>query len=253
MANNWPSASVRRRPLPGVAARYNAAPTQQLPVIINAEPTSIQLLTWGLVPAWARDKTGGTPLINARLETAAQRPSFRDAWRQRRCLVLADGFYEWQRTARGKVPMRIALKSNEPFAFAGLWEEWHGSGDDARLHHLLPYLARQVISPAPSSTPNDLMAPIHRRMPVILRPEQEAAWLDTESVSALAARPGTVPGRPDDRLPGIVAGELTPLRRSFPDRAAGRYRPATATGAVAGRPPPDSALTVTVDSGQVVP
>ena len=157
-------------PAAGVAARYNAAPTQQLPVIVNAEPTAIQLLTWGLVPAWARDKTGGTRLINARLETAAVRPSFRDAWRQRRCLVLADGFYEWQRTARGKVPMRIALKSNEPFAFAGLWEEWRGSGDSAlRTFTIL------------TTTPNDLMAPIHKRMPVILRPEQEAAWLDTES------------------------------------------------------------------------
>ncbi len=177
-------------PAAGVAARYNAAPTQQLPVIVNAEPGSIQLLTWGLVPAWAWDKTGRTPLINARLETAAQRPSFRDAWRQRHCLVLADGFYEWQRTARGKVPMRIALQSNEPFAFAGLWEEWHGSGDDART---APPISSGLCSPGTSydsalhtftiltTTPNDLMAPIHRRMPVILRPEQEAAWLDTEA------------------------------------------------------------------------
>ena len=117
----------------GVAARYNAAPTQQLPVIANAEPNAIQLLTWGLVPAWVQGKTDGSRLINARLETAATRPSFRDAWRQRRCLVLADGFYEWQRTARGKVPMRITLKSNEPFAFAGLWGEWRGSSEDAAL------------------------------------------------------------------------------------------------------------------------
>ncbi len=157
-------------PAAGVAARYNAAPTQQLPVIVNAEPTRIQLLTWGLVPAWARDQTGGTPLINARLETAATRPSFRDAWRQRRCLVLADGFYEWQRTARGKVPMRIALKSNPPFAFAGLWEEWRDSSDGAALRTFTIL----------TTTPNDLMAPIHQRMPVILRPEQEAAWLDTD-------------------------------------------------------------------------
>ena len=157
-------------PAGGVAARYNAAPTQQLPVIVNAEPTRIQLLTWGLVPAWGRDKTGGTGLINARLETAATRPSFREAWRQRRCLVLADGFYEWQRTARGKAPMRITLKSNEPFAFAGLWEEWRGPGDSAlRTFTIL------------TTTPNDLMAPIHKRMPVILRPEQEAAWLDMDA------------------------------------------------------------------------
>ncbi len=174
----------------GVAARYNAAPTQQLPVIVGAEPTAIQLLTWGLVPAWARDKTGGTRLINARLETAAVRPSFRDAWRQRRCLVLADGFYEWQRTARGKVPMRITLKSNEPFAFAGLWEEWRGADDEARSAQSAGNRwGRPDTSDGPAlrtftiltTTPNDLMAPIHKRMPVILRPEQEAAWLNTES------------------------------------------------------------------------
>ncbi len=158
-------------PAAGVAARYNAAPTQQLPVIVNAEPSAIQLLNWGLVPAWARNKTGGAPLINARLETAATRPSFRDAWQRRRCLVLADGFYEWQRPPRGKVPLRITLKSNEPFAFAGLWEEWRGASD-------APALRTFTIL---TTTPNDLMAPIHQRMPVILRPEQEAAWLDTES------------------------------------------------------------------------
>lgn len=177
-------------PAEGVAARYNAAPTQQLPVIVNAEPASIQLLTWGLVPAWARDKTGGTGLINARLETAAQRPSFRDAWRQRRCLVLADGFYEWQPTARGKVPMRITLKSNEPFAFAGLWEEWHGFGDDSRAAQSAENRWRKPGTSGEAAlrtftilttVPNDLMAPIHTRMPVILHPEQEAAWLNTEA------------------------------------------------------------------------
>ncbi len=177
-------------PAAGVAARYNAAPTQQLPVIVNAEPTTIQLLTWGLVPAWARDKTGGTRLINARLETAAERPSFRHAWRQRRCLVLTDSFYEWQRTARGKVPLRIALKSNEPFAFAGLWEEvttpeLHnpleiGGAAPARQWRGTEGAAMRTFTIL-TTTPNDLMAPIHKRMPVILHPEQEAAWLDTES------------------------------------------------------------------------
>ena len=177
-------------PAAGVAARYNAAPTQKLPVIANAEPNAIQLLTWGLVPAWARDKTGGTGLINARLETAATRPSFREAWRRRRCLVLADGFYEWQRTARGKVPLRITLKSDDPFAFAGLWEEWHGFGDDSRSAQSAENRWRKSGASGEAAlrtftilttVPNDLMAPIHTRMPVILRPEQEAAWLDTEA------------------------------------------------------------------------
>ncbi len=155
-----------------LAPRYNAAPTQRLPAILNEAPSRIELLRWGLVPSWAKDPKIGARLINARVETAAQKPSFRQAWRQRRCLVLTDGFYEWQPTPQGKVPTRVMLKSGQPFAFAGLWEMWRDAeGAPLRAFTIL------------TTAPNELMTPIHNRMPVILRPEHERPWLD-----------GTAPG-----------------------------------------------------------
>ncbi|SHK08618.1 SOS response-associated peptidase [Hymenobacter psychrotolerans] len=148
---------------------YNAAPSQQLPVILNTEPGQIQLLQWGLVPGWVKDLKAAPKPINARAETLVDKPSFRQLLQRRRCLVPADGFYEWQVTAAGKVPHRILLQNEEPFAFAGLWEEW---------------VDRQTGEVRPTFTivttePNELMASIHNRMPVILQGrEAELAWLD---------------------------------------------------------------------------
>jgi putative SOS response-associated peptidase YedK len=150
-----------------LAPRYNAAPTQSLPVILNEEPHAIQLLRWGLVPFWAKDPSIGNRMINARTETLAEKPSFRNALHKRRCLVLADGFYEWQQTAHGKVPMRITLESGEPFAFAGLWETWRSpEGATLRTFTIV------------TTEPNALLAPIHNRMPALLLPEHEQLWLD---------------------------------------------------------------------------
>lgn len=154
-------------PAETLSPRYNAAPSQSLPVILNEEERKIQLLRWGLVPFWAKDPGIGNRMINARAESLAEKPSFRTALRKRRCLVLADGFYEWQKTPQGKIPMRITLKSGEPFAFAGLWETWR-SGDDDVLRTFT------IVTTAP----NSLVAPIHNRMPVILLPEHESLWLD---------------------------------------------------------------------------
>ena len=147
---------------------YNAAPSQALPIITNAAPGQIQLVRWGLVPAWSRDPAGGPKPINARAETLAEKPSFRQLLARRRCLVLADSFYEWQATERGKIPHRILLKSEEPFAFAGLWDEWvdKASGE---VHPTFTIITTE---------PNELMAKLHNRMPVILPgPEAEHAWL----------------------------------------------------------------------------
>lgn len=152
---------------------YNIAPTQQaLTVRENGERREAALMRWGLIPSWAKDPSIGNRMINARAETIAEKPSFRTALRRRRCLVLADGFYEWQKLpgSRAKRPMRIVLRTGEPFAFAGLWETWRDP-------------AGQVI---PSCTiittgANRLLAPIHHRMPVILSRESESLWLD-ESV-----------------------------------------------------------------------
>ena len=151
-----------------IQARFNAAPTESLPVILNEGERRITLLRWGLIPSWAEDMTIGARLINARAETVHQKPSFRDALRQRRCLVLADGFYEWQLTPEGKkIPFRLALKSGEPFALAGLWEQWRNpTGEWLRTFTII------------TTEPNDLVAPIHNRMPAILTREAEAHWLD---------------------------------------------------------------------------
>ena len=155
-------------------ANYNAAPSQRLPIITNAAPGQIQLLSWGLVPSWSKDPTGHGPAagpkpINARAETLAEKPSFRQLLGRRRCLVLADSFYEWQATPAGKVPHRILLRDEQPFAFAGLWDEWldRATGE---LHPTFTII---------TTAPNALMASIHNRMPVILPTRSaEQAWLD---------------------------------------------------------------------------
>jgi putative SOS response-associated peptidase YedK len=148
--------------------RYNAAPSQTLPVILNENEQQIQLLRWGLVPHWSQTPDTGYRMINARAETLEEKTTFRESLRRRRCLVLADGFYEWKKTGDGKVPMRITLKSDEPFAFAGLWETWKDreTGELLRTFTII------------TTTPNDLMVPIHDRMPAILLPEVEKTWLD---------------------------------------------------------------------------
>lgn len=154
--------------------RYNAAPTQQLPVILNDGPPAIQLLQWGLVPFWAKDPAIGSRMINARCETLTEKPAFRTAFKKRRCLVLADGFYEWQKTPDGKQPMRITLAAGEPFAMAGLWESWNApDGSPLRTFTII------------TGEPNELVAPIHNRMPAILLPEHEAIWLDNAAEPAI--------------------------------------------------------------------
>jgi len=156
-----------REPLDSIGPRYNAAPGQLLPVITNDHPSTVELFRWGLVPYWAKDPKIGHRLINARSETAAIKPSFRRAWRRRRCLVLADGFYEWQNRPGGKQPLRISIQGEEPFAMAGLWEHWHDTeGQDLRTFTIL------------TTEPNGLLAPIHNRMPVILARDYEKEWLN---------------------------------------------------------------------------
>ena len=139
---------------------YNAAPTQNLPLILNSDPATISLGRWGLIPSWAKEQKIGNRMINARAETLLQKPSFRTPFRKHRCLVLADGFYEWKKTSDGKIPHRIALKDNQPFAFAGIWEMWTApEGEEIRSFSII------------TTEPNQLMKPLHHRMPVILKKE----------------------------------------------------------------------------------
>lgn len=151
---------------PAEHAHFNAAPSQLLPVLTSPSG-SLQYFRWGLIPSWAKDSSIGNKLINARAETLLEKPSFRTAFRKRRCLVLCDGFYEWQKTPSGKVPMFIRLASGEPFGIAGLWEQWRNPETD----ELLPSFT--IITTAP----NELMQEIHNRMPAIVRQEEEEQWL----------------------------------------------------------------------------
>jgi len=154
-----------------IPPRYNIAPSQPIAVVPNDGQNQVEFFLWGLVPSWAKDPRIGNQLINARAETLAEKPAFRMAYRRRRCLVLADGFYEWRReppgAGRAKTPIYVRLKSGEPFAFAGLWEMWR-SPDGEML------LSCAIIT----TTPNALLERIHNRMPVILRPEAYMQWLN---------------------------------------------------------------------------
>ena len=160
--------------------RYNIAPTQDVITITNdGEANVAQFMRWGLVPSWAKDISIGSRMINARAETLAERPSFRSAFRRRRCLVVADSFYEWKRDGRTRTPMRISLESGELFGFAGLWESWD-SPDGRRI------LSCTIVT----TKANDFIAPIHDRMPVILSQDAEPVWLapdiqDTDALSEL--------------------------------------------------------------------
>jgi len=147
---------------------YNIAPRQDvLAVVRDGDDRRMTWLRWGLIPFWAKDPSIGDRLINARAESVASKPAFRAALRRRRCLIAADGFYEWQRRGEQKTPMYIHLKSRQPFAFAGLYETWT-SLEGERIESCA------IIT----TGPNELMAPIHNRMPVILLPEEHAQWLD---------------------------------------------------------------------------
>ncbi|WP_075618661.1 SOS response-associated peptidase [Paenisporosarcina indica] len=147
---------------------YNIAPSQYILTVINdGSKNRLGYLKWGLVPPWAKDSKIGFKMINARSETVHEKPSFRESLKKKRCLVVADSFFEWKKTDRDKVPMLVKLKSEEPFAMAGLWETWKSSTGEAI--HTCTVLTTE---------PNELMASIHDRMPVILKPEDEHTWLD---------------------------------------------------------------------------
>jgi len=149
------------------APRYNIAPTQPVAVVANNGKNALEFFRWGLIPSWAKDSSIGNRMINARAETLAEKPSFRNAFKRRRCLIPADGFYEWRKDSASKTPMYVRLKSGEPFAFAGLWEAWRAP--DGKT-----VLSCAIIT----TTPNSLMEKIHDRMPVILKPDAYERWID---------------------------------------------------------------------------
>jgi putative SOS response-associated peptidase YedK len=183
---------------PNLPPRYNIAPTQQVAAVRRAPPPDagaeapggaerhLVMLRWGLIPSWAKEASIGNRMINARAESLAEKPAFRAAFRKRRCLLVADGFYEWRKRPEGpKQPYRIAREDGGPFAFAGLWERWRNPEDGAWIESCT------IVT----TDANALLAPIHERMPVILPPADYGTWLD----------PGTAP-EAAQRLLGPYAG-----------------------------------------------
>lgn len=157
---------------PEVEPRWNIAPTQYIATVREpGGPREVAMLYWGLVPSWATEKSIGARMINARSETLAEKPSFRHAFRRRRCLILADGYYEWQRSGAVKQPYFISFEDGQPFGMAGLWERWRDPVTGGPLESCC------IVTTTPAST----VAHVHDRMPVIVAPEAYDEWLDPKN------------------------------------------------------------------------
>jgi len=179
---------------PNLPARYNVAPTQDAPVVRQrrqpAGERTVQNLRWGLIPSWAKDAKIGASLMNARAESLASRPAFAKALRQRRCAVLADGFYDWSGEGAARQPYLVTRRDNAPFAFAGLWDRWTDPLDAAAM----PTDSFTIVTAAA----NELLRPLHPRMPVILAGTALDVWLNPESE----------PARVSAALAGVPVAEL---------------------------------------------
>ena len=200
-----PQAIARELGLAGVRSaverpRFNLAPTQQMPVVLNDGERVLDTVRWGLIPSWAKEASIGSKLINARAETVAEKPSFRSALKRRRCLVVVDGWYEWKQSTKPKPPCLFRREDGRPLTFAGLWEEWTApdTGEVVRTCAVI------------TTGPNALMAPIHDRMPVILRPEAQALWLRPEPQEASVLQPLLVPNEDEP----LVVWEVSRLVNS---------------------------------------
>ncbi|QKG83513.1 SOS response-associated peptidase [Kroppenstedtia pulmonis] len=173
--------------------RYNIAPTQQVPVIVQSEgERRLVTMRWGLIPRWAKDSGIGSRLINARSETLTQKPAFRRSFFRHRCLVPSDGFFEWTKDEQGKKkPVRIVLEGEDIFAFAGLFDEWQDQ--EGRVHHSFTIVTTRS---------NEKIKPIHHRMPVILHSAEESVWLDLK--------------QDPDQLQGVMEPRESEIFRIYP-------------------------------------
>ena len=201
-----------------VKPRFNVAPTQQVAIVANDKPGRVlETARWGLIPFWAKDAKIGNKMINARGETIVEKPAYRDAFKKKRCLILADGFYEWKDTPMGRVPLYIRRKDGEPFAFAGLWDTWRNpDGETVRSCVII------------TTSPNALMQTFHDRMPVILAPDDIDRWLDPAAQKDPAELQKLIRPCADDLL---EAFEVTRLVNSPKNDVPACIEPATLTPA----------------------
>ena len=191
----------------GWVPSFNIAPTQEVLTVTNdGSENRPELMRWGLVPSWAKDPKIGNRMINARSETLAEKPSFRTAFKRRRCLIPADGFYEWKREGKAKKPMLITANPGGLFAFAGLWETWKQPDDSWLLTCAI------ITTPA-----NEFMKSIHDRMPVILPRESEASWLDPEEQDTAMLSELLLPYDSDRMEAYEVSTLVNSPRNNFPE------------------------------------
>jgi putative SOS response-associated peptidase YedK len=187
-------------------ARYNVAPSLRIPVVRQGKSgRALEAMTWGLIPSWSRDLAGPKP-VNARAETVFDKPMFRSAIRRRRCLVPADGFYEWQQRDGRKQPYHVGMVDGAPFAMAGIWEYW------ARPERPAVVSCALVVT-----QPNELMASIHDRMPVIVAPEDYAAWLDPSIDDAVAIAAMLSPFPAEQMRAYPVSARVNNVKNDGPD------------------------------------
>jgi putative SOS response-associated peptidase YedK len=195
---------------PDLGPRYNIAPTQLVAIVRFSRETrrrECRLAKWGLIPSWAKDPSMGPKLINARAESAGTKPAFRSAFKYRRCLVVADGFYEWKKLdSKRKQPYLFRLSNGKPFAFAGLWERWSSpEGHETESCAVL------------TTDSNDLLRSIHDRMPVILKPDDYAAWLDPEIRTSEPLQSMLQPYPPDEMTGRSVSSKVNKADHEGPD------------------------------------
>jgi len=185
---------------------FNIAPTQNVAVVLTDKTTKLVAMRWGLIPSWATDPTIGNRLINARSETLMKRSAFKEAFKSRRCLVLADGFYEWQRQGKEKTPFFIHLKSERTFGFAGLYEIWS------------PPLSEPIVTCTIITTePNDLVSALHDRMPVVLPGAAHSLWLDPEAKDPIRLLDLLQPYPADDMAAYQVSSLVNSVKNDSPE------------------------------------
>ncbi|MEA5573322.1 SOS response-associated peptidase [Calothrix sp. UHCC 0171] len=204
--------------IPNFKPQYNIAPTQLVLAVLHGSDSDLnvdnsvcnkrilQQLRWGLIPPWAKDKSMGAKLINARSETVAEKPSFRAAFKRRRCLLVTDGFYEWQRQDGKQQPFYFRLQNQQLFAFAGLWEQWQSpEGEQIKSCTILTAIA------------NEMIQPIHERMPVILQPEDYDLWLDVQVPDLKMLKPLLQPLSAESMTAYPVSALVNNVRNNHPE------------------------------------